>query len=181
MAELTYLLEKAHHGDRNAWDLVYQSAGPRLRSIAARLLRQEKCDHLYQPTALISESWMRLFRSATPFRSRWHFYNVSARAMVQTLIDASRRNSHRVNRNSVSLDPAFDLPHQPGPNLRNDLHLRLAFERMRRRDPLVAETVWLRIAEGFTIEETAAYQRRPVARVREDYGFGIKWLRDLLG
>ncbi|MBL8210724.1 MAG: hypothetical protein JNK87_08435 [Bryobacterales bacterium] len=181
MTDLTGLLEKAHHGDQNAWNLVYESAGPRLRSIAARLLRQEKCGHLYQPTALISESWMRLFRSAAPFRSRWHFYNLSARAMVQTLIDASRRNSHKIHRHSFPLDPTFDLPHHITRDSSNDVNLRLAFERMRRRDPLVAETIRLRLTEGYTIEETAAYQRRPVARVREDFGFGLKWLRDLLG
>lgn len=123
---------------------------------------------------------MRLFRSQTPFRSRWHFYNVSARAMVQTLIDASRRNADRVGRNSVGIDPTFDVPHRATLSYGDSVHTRLAFESMRQWDPLVAETVWLRFVEGFTLEETARHQRRALGKVREDCGFGLKWLNDRL-
>lgn len=97
--------------------------------------------------------------------------------MIQALVDASRRNAHRVGRSTVPLDPGSGQAHYSAAITGVSPEMRLALDKLHKLDPLTADTVWLRCVEGFTIEETAARQRRSVAKVRQDYAFGLKWIR----
>src|SRR5438552_11486046 len=84
------LFEKAQHGDTIARDAVYKLAFYRLRGIASALLRRERPGHTLQPTALVSELFLKLRRLETQILSEDHFFRISARAMRQVLIDHSR-------------------------------------------------------------------------------------------
>src|SRR6266516_4825249 len=64
-----------------------------LRRIAGALFRKERAEHTLQPTALVSETYIRLVDGG-PFNSRAHFFGAAATAMRRTLVDyARRRNS----------------------------------------------------------------------------------------
>src|SRR5215470_16569669 len=84
------LLEKSRLGDSAAQDAVYKLAFQRLRVIASALLRRESSGHTLQPTALVSELFLKLHRLETQVLSEDHFFRISARAMRQVLIDHSR-------------------------------------------------------------------------------------------
>src|SRR6267378_5309877 len=84
------LFEKARLGDNVARDAVYKLAFYRLRVIASALLRRERAGHTLQPTALVSELFLKLHRLETTILSEDHFFRISARAMGQVLIDHSR-------------------------------------------------------------------------------------------
>ena len=84
------LFEKAQQGDSFARDAVYKLAFHRLRVIASALLRRERPGHTLQPTALVSELFLKLHRLETRILSEDHFFRMSARAMRQVLIDHSR-------------------------------------------------------------------------------------------
>src|SRR5437667_6269373 len=84
------LFEKARLGDGVARDAVYKLAFYRLRVIASALLRRERPGHTLQPTALVSELFLKLHRLETRILSEDHFFRISARAMRQVLIDHSR-------------------------------------------------------------------------------------------
>src|SRR5437667_11254895 len=84
------LFEKARLGDGVARDAVYKLAFYRLRVIASALLRRERPGHTLQPTALVSELFLKLHRLETRILSEGHFFRISARAMRQVLIDHSR-------------------------------------------------------------------------------------------
>jgi RNA polymerase sigma factor (TIGR02999 family) len=176
MAQLTHLLGKAQDGDRNAWNLVYHFAGPRLRSIASGILAKERRGHLLQTTALIGESWLRLSRCRLPFQSGAHFFHLSARAMTQVLVDAARRNSHKVQRSSVDMEAWLSQMREPGADPQRTAEVRLVLDKLEQLDPEVADTLWLRFAMGLTIPETAFQQGRPEWRVREDGEFGLTWM-----
>src|SRR5262245_26147653 len=91
MAEtLPSLLEKAQLGDSIARDAVYKFAFHRLRAIAAGLLGRERRGHTLQPTALVSELFLKLHRIEMRILNEDHFFRLSARAMRQVLIDHSR-------------------------------------------------------------------------------------------
>jgi RNA polymerase sigma factor (TIGR02999 family) len=174
MAEaLTSLLEKAQLGDSIARDAVYKLAFHRLRSIAAALLGRERPGHTLQPTALVSELFLKLHRFEARILSEDHFFRLSARAMRQVLIDHARTRK-----------PAAPLPPQlhdllgPAPAVPPETALaaRIAFEKLRAMDREVADTVWLRFVEGLTVPEIAAAQNRESWRVRADSDFGLQWL-----
>jgi RNA polymerase sigma factor (TIGR02999 family) len=173
---LVALLEKAQSGDRIARDALYKLAFYRLRTIASCLLRRERPGHTLQPTALISELFLKLQRREIEILNEDHFFRMSARAMRQVLIDHARVRKS-VERVPLERIPELLLPADAGaanPELR--LSVRQAFERLKAMDALVAETVWLRTVEGISAHELSRMQGRAEWRVRADYDFGLQWM-----
>ena len=84
------MLEKAQHGDQVAENAVYRIAFWRLRSIASSLLRRETAAQTLQPTALVSELFLKLRRLESRILGEEHFFHISARAMRQVLVDHAR-------------------------------------------------------------------------------------------
>jgi len=174
------LFEKARMGDGIARDAVYKLAFYRLRVIASALLRRERAGHTLQPTALVSELFLKLHRLETTILSEDHFFRISARAMRQVLIDHSRvkRIAHKV---SIDLIPELLLPASGNAaSPESSLAVKIVFEKLRSMDPQVAETVWLRCVEGLTVHEMSLSQRREMWRVRADYDFGLQWMENRL-
>ena len=64
--EVSLLLERILGGDRSAegrlFDLLYTD----LRRMAAYQLRKERSDHTLQPTALVNEVYVKIFRQTPP-------------------------------------------------------------------------------------------------------------------
>jgi RNA polymerase sigma-70 factor (ECF subfamily) len=173
------LFEKAQLGDSVARDAIYSLAFYRLRVIASALLRRERPGHTLQPTALVSELFLKLHRLETRILSEDHFFRMSARAMRQVLIDHSRVKRPA---QKVSLDLILELlpPANATASLESSLAVKIVFEKLRAMDPQVAETVWLRSVEGLTINEMSRSQNREAWRVRADYDFGLQWMANKL-
>jgi RNA polymerase sigma factor (TIGR02999 family) len=178
----TTLYERAQQGDRVAWEAIYSIAFQRLKRIASALLRRERPGHTLQPTAVVSELFLKLRRLEMRILNEDHFFRISARAMRQVLIDHSRCKPVVT---CVPVDIAADLSlaltsdHDPSAS-ESLMAARMAFDRLRSLDKRVAETVWLRAVEGLTIAETSKIQRREPWRVRADYDFGLQWLANRL-
>src|SRR5262245_59089321 len=170
------LFEKAQRGDSLDRDAVYKLPFYLLRGISSALLRRERPGHTLQPTALISELFLKLQRREIEILNEDHFFRMSARAMRQVLIDHARvrKSGERV---PVERIPELVVPagrRASHPELR--LAVRQAFERLKAMDALVAETVWLRTVEGVSAHELSRMQGRAEWRVRADYDFGVQWM-----
>lgn len=170
------LFEKARLGDGIARDALYRLAFFRLRSIASGLLRRERPWHTLQPTALVSELFLKLRRLDATILNDDHFFRISARAMRQVLIDHSR------HKRPLKMVPADLIPELLQPesqyamNPESALAVKMIFEKLRAMDAAVAETVWLRAVEGVTIQELSERQNREAWRVRADHDFGLQWM-----
>jgi RNA polymerase sigma factor (TIGR02999 family) len=173
---LVKLFRDWRKGDREAGNLLYTCTAVRLRLIARALLSRERPNHTLQPTALVSELFLRFRRGSWNAASDDHFFRLSARTMRQVLIDYSRR---RAASKRVAFGSAKELPGAP-PRDELALDVRRIFTRLHRLDPRVAETLWLRCVEGATLEEIACRQRVEIWRVRENYDYGVKWMADHL-
>src|SRR5207253_4288274 len=174
------LFEKAQLGDNAARDAVYKLAFYRLKTIASALLRRERARHTLQPTALVSELFLKLHRLETRIVSEDHFFHLSARAMRQVLIDHSRI---RKPARKVPVEMIRELlpPNNPkAGDPESSLAVKMAFDKLRSMDPQVAETVWLRCVEGLTVGEMSRSQSREEWRVRADYDFGLQWMANRL-
>jgi RNA polymerase sigma factor (TIGR02999 family) len=172
------LLERAQQGDPTAENAVYRIAFCRLRSIASSLLRREKAAQTLQPTALVSELFLKLRRLESRILSEDHFFHVSARAMRQVLVDHARtRRAQKKIPPELIVELLPDTA-QAGVDTELRLTVRAVFESLRDLDPRAAEAVWLRSVEGMTIDEVSQSQRRKFWDVRADYDFGLKWMAD---
>jgi RNA polymerase sigma-70 factor (ECF subfamily) len=169
------LLERARLGDSFARDAVYSLAFSRLRRIASALLRQERPGHTLQPTALVSELFLKLHRLEVRILNEDHFFRLSARAMRQVLIDHSRaRRSLRTIPPELIAELLIDK--QDATSAETRLAVKLVFEKLRTLDAMVAETVWFRAVHGMTIAELSAAQNREAWQVRADHDFGLQWM-----
>jgi RNA polymerase sigma factor (TIGR02999 family) len=179
-SRLGEMLERAQQGDQIAENAVYRIAFCRLRSIASSLLRRETAAQTLQPTALVSELFLKLHRLESRILGEEHFYHVSARAMRQVLVDHAR--ARRAQKKIPPELIAELLPSAARTEVDTELRLtvKAVFENLREFDPKAAETVWLRSVEGMTIEEVSRSQRRKFWDVRADYDFGLKWMADQL-
>ena len=175
----TVLFETARH-NRYAENAFYKVAFYRLRAIASALLKKERRGHTLQPTALVSELFLKLRGLEARILGEEHFFRIAAGAMQQVLIDSARAKAalKRIPPQLVSeLLPGLHSSHA-NPELR--LNLKMILERLRGIDRMAAQTVWLRSVEGLTIEEVSRTQGREPWRVRADYDFGLRWLADQL-
>jgi len=170
------LFRKAQLGDRVAEEALYKIAFQRLRGIASNLLWHERADHTLQPTALVSETFLKLHRLGMTVMDEDHFFRISARAMRQVLIDHGRRGRPVEKLGSDAI--ARLLAPNGSDRETTDTHLavRVAFAELQKLDPMLASTVWSRSVEGLTIKELSAVQNRPEWRVRADHDFGLHWM-----
>jgi len=170
------LFEDALRGNRLAQNAFYGMTFHRLRSIALMLLRKERGSHTLQPTALVSELFLKLRGVGPRILGEEHFFRIAARAMQQVLIDSARTRlaRKRIPPELISGYLTGSSPAGDDPELR--LSVRIALEKLREIDPAAAETVWLRAVEGLTIEEVSRQQGREFWRVRADHEFGLRWM-----
>src|SRR5947209_16042289 len=91
---VTGLLIQWSQGDKTALEkltpLVYQE----LHRLAASYLRQQRPDHTLQATALVHETYLRLFEiDDIDWQSRAHFICLAAQMMRHILVDHARKRA----------------------------------------------------------------------------------------
>lgn len=95
--EVTRLLARASHGDRDAVDRLFPLVYDELRRVARGQLRRSFGETTLQPTGLVHDAYLKL-AGGTPLRaeSRAHFLAIAGRAMRQVLVDRARaRDAHK--------------------------------------------------------------------------------------
>jgi RNA polymerase sigma-70 factor, ECF subfamily len=172
------LFTKAQQGDLKAREAVYKMAFIRLRGIASSLLRRERHGHTLQPTALVSELFLKLHRIEARVMDEDHFFRIAARAMRQVLIDHARNRGSALKVSPESVPELLVATEKTDTSPESLLSVRAVFQRLRTLDKKVAETLWLRSVEGLTLREVSTYQQREIWRVRADYDFGVRWMAD---
>lgn len=149
-----------------------------LRKIAARLLRKERWNQSLPPTGLVAEAYVKLARGRARAVDQNHLLSLCCRAMQQVLIDRGR-----VRRGRERLTPRYVAAVMEKRTMNPELEMaaRDMLSRLRRKDPLAAETVWMRYGEGFTIREIAARQRRAFWVVKVDADYALTWMSENWG
>jgi RNA polymerase sigma factor (TIGR02999 family) len=178
---VTLLLRCASRGETPAKDALAERVFDRLHAIAARRMRGQSDDHTLQPTALVSEAWIRLFgRGLAGFDSREHFFCAASTAMRHVLVDYARRkrtNKRTPGGRRIDFDAAYDLT--------NDRELDFALLEqalvdLETRDAGLSRLVELRFFGGLRMEEIAdVLQVRPRTLDRR-WKAAKEWLRQRL-
>ena len=163
---ITVLLQKVQAGQPEAIDQLFEVVYQQLRRMARRAMAGERSDHTLQPTALVNEAYVALFRSGgIEWQNREHFFAQMARTMRHKLVDhAKRRKSQKHRHVKESLDASMA---DTGSDQVELLVLDEALTQLGQLDPDLERIVELRFYGGLTEAEVAhhlGYSSRTVKR-----------------
>lgn len=160
--ELASLIKRAARGDKAGFSELYRRTAPKLNGIVRRILQQEDA-----AGEALQETYVRIWQNAGSFDPAiaspiaW----MAAIARNQA-IDLQRRSAERTSRRSVGEDALLEMPDDSEPAGESGL----AYVRLRRclgqLPPDRRTLVLLAYCYGYTREELAEREKRPVATIK---------------
>jgi len=175
--QITALLQDVRGGQAEAMNRLMAAVYPELRGIAGRYLRTERPHHTLQPTALVHETYARLFGSSRlDWKNRAHFFAAVAKEMRRILVDYARaRNAQKGpgKHVRVSIETMNALGTRPDEDL---VALDEALHRLESVDPRASRVVELRFFTGLDEREIAEALAISVSTVKRDWQFARTWL-----
>ncbi len=185
--DITRMLERAAHGDDGSLGALWQATYGQVHAMASAAYRHESDTPTLQPTALVSEVYLRLYGNGTPpvFENRRHFFGAVARSLGQVLIDHARRRD-RAKRGGGERPASLALvEHELSRADRiptSDLErLMEALKSLEGEQPRAAEVTWLRFVTGLSDSEVAGILGVSRRTVQNDWLFAKALLRRELG
>ena len=176
--DVTSLLLRWNAGNRETLDALVPLIADELRRLADSFLKRERRAVTLQPTALVSECYLRLVdRERVDWKNRAHFFAFAARTMRRILVDyARRRQAARRGGDEQPLTLETGIlggTEAPGVDL---LDLDAALERLARLDSRQSKIIELRFFGGLTVHETAAVLGISRITVQRDWASARAWL-----
>jgi RNA polymerase sigma factor (TIGR02999 family) len=154
---LSQLLDRAKSGDPAAEAELFQLAEHELKQMARKRLAAERDDHTLQPTALVNEVYLRLFRGADlqGVSGRLHFFALASKVMRQILVDHARK--HHASRRGGEMQ-FVDLEFaelQPSSQRVDLVDLDRSLSKLEAASPRAGRLVELCFFTGLTIADAA--------------------------
>jgi len=179
--DLTSLIDDVSRGREGACDELAAAVYTDLRAMAERRLTRRYGRNLagvtIQPTALASDTLIRLIKNRKRCDNRGHFFAIASREMMQALIDYDRhrRAAKRGGGIRVSFDP---VRHDLGERRQEaDVEaLAEALEQLAALDARKADVVRYRVLWELTADEIAEQLDMSRATVERDWAFARAWL-----
>ncbi|MDX2151696.1 MAG: sigma-70 family RNA polymerase sigma factor [Bryobacteraceae bacterium] len=179
VAPVTELLRLANQGDASAEAQLMEALYSEMRKIAVAQMRNERGDHTLQPTALVNETYLRLFRQdAHEWEGKAHFLAVAAKVMRNVLVDYARaRKSAKRAGNVIRCEFDENLPLADNRWEDQLLEVDQALARLAVIDPRQARVIEMRFFSGMTEGEIAALEGVSERTVKRDSRSGVAWLK----
>jgi len=179
--EITQLLTRFRAGDTAAAEKLMPIIYDELRQVARRCLKQKSDNHTLQPTELVHETYMRLFKpeageGTTEWKDRTHFFAVAALQMRRILVDHARArqaDKRGGDRQQVELTEADGNSSPLNVDLVALDEALLLFEQ---EHPRAAKVVELRYFGGMTEKEVAEALEISVTTLKREWAFARAWL-----
>lgn len=177
--ELTRLLRDWSSGQREALPRLMEIVYPELHRIAARHMSRERPGHTLQPTALVSEAFLRLAQGqpGRAWNDRTHFFAVAARVVRAVLVDHARaRGAAKRGDGAIGIELA-DVHLSVGARPVGLLDLDRALVELEAMDAEQSRIVEMRYFAGLSIEETAEALGVSPSTVKRGWLAAKTWIR----
>jgi RNA polymerase sigma factor (TIGR02999 family) len=174
---VTRLLKDWSGGDRGALEKLLPLVHQELHRLARRYMRRERTAHTLQTTAIVNEAYLRLVdQEGVDWRSRAHFFAVSAQVMRHILVDYARRKYSGKRGGAarkVTLDEVAPTSTERAAEL---VALDEALEALAELHPRRCKVVELRYFGGLNNREAAEVLGVSEVTVERDWRFAKAWL-----
>ncbi|MCH9649737.1 MAG: sigma-70 family RNA polymerase sigma factor [Deltaproteobacteria bacterium] len=178
--DITSLLLRCQDGDAGALAILIPRVFEDLRRLARYHFREERAGHTLQPTALVSELYLRLVGTRLPqLLGRKEFFTVASRLMREILVDHARSRGAQKRGGGmarISLQEALDSPPRPGLDTPGLLAVHGALESLNKIDAEQAQLAELRFFTGLTIPEAADVMGISRATAERRWRAARRWL-----
>jgi RNA polymerase sigma-70 factor, ECF subfamily len=156
---------------------------PQLRSMAAVLMRQERASHTLQPTAVVSEAFLRLaHRDPGEFAAASNLMAVAAHAMRCVLVDHARsRGAAKRGAARRAGDAALAFVQADSLDPADVLAIDEALKELSEMDERAARVLECKVFAGMTIPEITEALGVSRPTVNRDWRFGRAFLAQKLG
>lgn len=176
--EVTRLLQEVALGHRGKLEQLFPIIYEQLRQLAHAHFAREGEGHILQPTALVHEAYVRLFRgNPIHFQDRRHFLNVASRAMERILIEDARSRGRRKrggDARRLDLDPEELLVTRFEQDL---VSMSNALRRYESEDPRGCLVVRYRFYAQLPLDQIAEVLGVDIRTVSRELVAAKRWLR----
>jgi RNA polymerase sigma factor (TIGR02999 family) len=171
MTQVTLLLDAARQGDAGAMDQLFGLLYDDLRQLAHAKLRRNGNLTLLDTTALVHESYLRLFKAGSvEARDKGRFMGYAAQVMRSIVVDfVRRRAADRRGGNATHLDVNAEPLQISDPREREVLQIHEALEELAKVDDRLVRVVEMRYFAGMTEAEVADALDVSVRSVARDW------------
>jgi RNA polymerase sigma factor (TIGR02999 family) len=175
--EITGLLQAWNAGDNEALDQLTPLVYGELYRAARRCLSRRRRGDTLQPTALISELYVKMVDlRRVSWQNRAHFFALCARVMRQILTDAFRSGQYLKRGGGAERVP-LDTSALALPEARYDLvAIDEALKRLAALDQRKSQVVELRFFGGLSVKETADVLKVSPDTIMRDWKLAKAWL-----
>jgi RNA polymerase sigma factor (TIGR02999 family) len=178
-SRVTALLQTAQDGDQAAAEELLALVYDELHALAKARMARLPPGQTLQPTALVHETYARLFgKGQARLKNRGHFFFAAARAMRNILVEQARRKAalrYGGGRQRVTEELAVRSPPR-----QDVLALHEALEELEQQDPLKGQIVSLRYFAGLKMKETATVLGLSERSLYRQWRFIHAWLKNRL-
>jgi RNA polymerase sigma factor (TIGR02999 family) len=171
MSQVTQLLDASRRGDAQAMDQLFGLLYQDLRQLAHSRLRRNGAVTLLDTTALVHESYLRLFQAGSiQAADKNHFMGYAAQVMRSIVVDfVRRRSAERRGGGAVHVELDDQALQVTDPREREVLQVHEALEELARIDANLVRVVEMRYFAGMTEAEVAQAMGRSVRSVARDW------------
>ncbi len=157
MEPITTLIAAADLGDEDALERLFAVLYPDLKRLAHAKLRRSADMTLLNTTALVNESYLRLFQAqAITVKDRAHFMGYAARVMRSIVVDTIRsKEAWRHGGDDTHITLNNELADTLGSSEEEVLHVHEALAELAQIDERLVRVVEMRYFAGMTIDEVA--------------------------
>ncbi|MFN7920585.1 MAG: ECF-type sigma factor [Bryobacteraceae bacterium] len=175
--EVTTLLQRWQQGDSNALEQLAPMVLRELRAMAASYLRSERSEHTLQPTALVSEVFLRIMQNEpTSVENRARFFGFASRLMRNILVDHARQRMAQKRGSggpSVTLADSFS---DGGPKF-EVIALHETLDKLGQFDERKARIIEMKYFGGLTFEQIVSVTGLSNSTVQRDLRTAEAWIK----
>ncbi|KAA3639885.1 MAG: RNA polymerase subunit sigma [Proteobacteria bacterium] len=176
LTQITDLLNSGALNQQGMQDRLLALVYNQLKQLASQQMRNERPNHTLTPTALVHESFLRLFNQhSINWQSKKHFYGAVAESMRRILVESAR--AKKTLKRGGGQPHLFNIDIPDEVDIHDDLvALDTALTTLEQKDETMAQVVKLRYFSGLNIDQVADLLEISPRTVNRQWSAARAWL-----